>query len=180
MLDDVLLPHDSHLEVNRIQVEKDETVVIAVSSSAATARCPYCGVRATRIHSRYRRSPADLSCFGHAFRLDLLVRRFFCDNSNCNYRTFAEQFPTLLSPYGRCTSRLMRKQQQIAFEVGGEAGARILGWLGMPISPDTLLRPIRAASEREFVVPQVLGVDDWLAARALSMGQSWLTWKSGR
>lgn len=170
MLEDILLPIDSQLQIARVRVEQDETVVITVASSAPTVCCPYCGVRATKIHSRYQRHPADLACVGHVVRLSLQVRRFFCDNSNCRYRTFAEQFPVLLSPRARRTTRLARRQEQIAFEVGGEAGARILEWLRMPVSPDTLLRLVRAAPEEAVVVPRVLGVDDWASRRGVIYG----------
>jgi transposase len=169
MLSEVLFPPDLQLRIDKIEVE-EETLIVLLSSSQAAARCPYCGVNGTRVNSRYRRCPADLSCFGFVIRLSLLVRRFFCDNPSCYYRTFAEQFPSLLSPHARRTSRLATRQQQVAFEVGGEAGARILSWLGMPVSPDTLIRLVRAAPEPEVTIPHVLGVDDWANRKGVNYG----------
>jgi transposase len=168
MFTDVLFP--AGLQVDEVRVDEEERIVIDLSNSEPTACCPYCDVRARRINSRYWRHPADLSCFGHEVRLRLLVRRFFCDNLNCAYSTFAEQFPALLLSRSRRTSRLALRQQQVAFEVGGESGARILSWLGMPVSPDTLIRLVRAAPEPAVVTPNVLGVDDWAGRKGVNYG----------
>lgn len=168
MLSEALFPPD--LQVEHMEMDGEQTIVVFLASSQAAAFCPYCGVRATRVNSRYRRCPADLSCFGFVVHLSLLVRRFFCDNLNCPYRTFAEQFPALLSPCARRTSRLAMQQQRVAFEVGGEAGARLLGWLGMPVSPDTLIRLVRAAPDAAVVTPQALGVDDWASRKGVRYG----------
>src|SRR4029453_5697642 len=57
------------------------------------------------VHSRYRRRPADLPNLGSTVRLDLLVRRFYCRNTACARRAFAEPLPDLLAPRGRRTRR---------------------------------------------------------------------------
>ena len=92
-----------------------------------------------------------------------------------------------MAPYARKTHRLVNQQTQVAYLLGGEAGAFILMLLGMPTSPDTLLNPrvreslpsksviggqalIRNAPESELVVPRVLGVDDWAFCKGQSYG----------
>ena len=55
--------------------------------------------------------------------------------------------------------------RQVAFVVGGEAGARLLHAVGILVSPDTLLRLIRNTPEPEVKTPRVLGVDDWAKRR---------------
>ena len=79
MLIEVLFPPDLQLQVDMVEFDPDQTIVVFLSSSRTTVRCPYCRVSATRINSRYRRQPADLSSFGHVVSLSLLVRRFFCE-----------------------------------------------------------------------------------------------------
>lgn len=54
--------------------------------------------------------------------------------------------------------------------MGGEAGARILSYLSMPVSPDTLIRLVRAAPEPEVTTPQILGVDDWASRKGVDYG----------
>jgi transposase len=45
--------------------------------------------------------------------------------------------------------------------LGGQAGAFLAHKLGIPISPETLLRRIRQSSLQNHPTPRVLGVDDW-------------------
>ena len=49
----------------------------------------------------------------------------------------------------------------IALTLGGEPGSRLASKLGMPTSPDTLLRRIRQTATQDAPTPRVLGVDDW-------------------
>ncbi|AWB08026.1 hypothetical protein A6A40_23550 (plasmid) [Azospirillum humicireducens] len=52
--------------------------VILADNRRGSAHCPHCGAVSRVVHSRYRRSPADLPAFGHELRVALLVRRFHC------------------------------------------------------------------------------------------------------
>ncbi len=54
------------------------------------ARCPLCGKRSKRVHSRYQRTLADLPWAEYAVTIRLSVRRLFCDNARCERRIFAE------------------------------------------------------------------------------------------
>jgi len=46
----------------------------------------------------------------------------------------------------------------------------LLNELGMPTSPDTLIRLVRNASEPEMSTPRVLGIDDWSKRKGQSYG----------
>ena len=143
--------------------EREEgVIVIWVSSTSLASQCPCCQVISERVHSGYQRHPADLPLVGYTVRLDIAVRRFFCDNDRCQRTIFAERMPSLVLPYARRTNRLASQQQKLAFGVGGEAGACLLAIMGMPVSSDTLIRFIRKAPEPEMKTPRVLGVDDWV------------------
>ena len=144
-------------------VGKEEGVIaIRGSSTSLTSQCPCCQAISERVHSSYQRHPADLPIVGYTVRLDIDVRRFFCDNDGCQRTIFAERMPSLVVPYARRTKRLAHQQQKVAFALGGEAGAALLAIMGMAVSPDTLLRLIRKAPEAEMKTPRVLGVDDWV------------------
>ncbi len=166
---ELLLPEGAELEIEGIELG-ERKVSIKVSSVHAAAPCPYCGVESGKVNTAYYRKPADLPCVGHVLELQLKVRSFFCKNEACGYQTFAERFPEVVAPYARRTERLAANQQEVAFAVGGEVGARLLTMLGMPISPDTLIRLIRRTPEPAVVTPRVLGVDDWAKKKGQSYG----------
>lgn len=76
----------------------------------------------------------------------------------------------MLKPYAHRTERLANQQRRLAFDAGGEAGARLLRALGTPVSHDTLLRLVRNAPEKETNTPRVLGIDDWAKRKGQSYG----------
>lgn len=170
MLAQILLPDAEQLCLDKFSL-KDQTIHFHVSAIKAEVKCPQCGLKSRRIHSRYQRNPADLPCAGYTVVLCWRMRRFFCDSKDCTRVTFAEQLPAVTAPRARRTHRLAECQRRIAFEVGGEVGARVLLALGMGTSPDTLLRLIRDAPEAMIKTSRVLGVDDW----ALRKGQTYGT-----
>jgi transposase len=57
------------------------TVMAVVRPRADTSGCPLCGTRSSRVHSWYQRTLLDLPWHGVTMRLELHVRRFFCDTS---------------------------------------------------------------------------------------------------
>jgi transposase len=75
-----------------------------------------------------------------------------------------------VASFARRTRRLAEAHRTIAFSLGGEAGAKLTRRLGMPTSPDTLLRMISTNPETEAACPRVLGVDDWAIRKSHSYG----------
>ena len=142
MVGPMLLPPDSDLRVDGIY-QQEEVLVIMVSSAACQSACHRCGALSGRVHSHYHRHPRDVPLSGSTAQMDICVRRFFCDNLECQATTFGERMPELIAPHAHRTTRLAHQQQQVALESGGEAGVRVLKRLGMATSPDTLLRLIR-------------------------------------
>lgn len=169
MLTNLLLPDEAGIQVDQIEI-MGGSVTIRVSSIHTCAPCPDCHTASMRRHGHYRRKPADFACGGRCVKLDLQVRRYFCDNPTCLRRTFGERFPVVVAAHARRTERLAEQQQFMAFVAGGEAGARLLSSLAMPTSADTLLRLIRNAPESALSTPRVLGVDDFALRKGLSYG----------
>lgn len=147
------------------------TLVVEASSKARSAVCPECSCRSRRVHGLYIRSPADLPVSDRGVGLRLRVRRFRCLNSACPRQTFAEPFTNLVTRYARRTDRLAASQVRTGLSAGAEAGARLLGDLRMPTSPDTVLRLLHRHPVPEAETPRVLGIDDW----AWRKGRSWGT-----
>ena len=107
---------------------------------------------------------------GQAVQLRLRVRRFRCLNVQCLKQTFAEPLPDLIAPTARRADRLTILWNIFALQSGGEPGARLLEAVGTKVSPDTLLRLAKAKRTQQFVVPSVLGVDDFAFRRGLKYG----------
>jgi transposase len=102
--------------------------------------------------------------------MELLTRRFFCDNSQCRQRIFCERLPSVVGKYARRTTRLSEALTLIGFALSGEAGGRLTLQLGMRVSPDTLLRLVRKTALQNMPTPRVLGVDDFAFRRGRSYG----------
>jgi transposase len=144
---------------------------LAAEPTADDACCPACGHRCTRVHTRHRRVVRDLPACGRPVILNLHLRRFFCDLSDCPRRTFVERIPGVARSHARRSLRLTAALQEIVFAAGGEAGSRLAMELGMPSSGDTLLRLIRHVdSSPADAAPRVLGVDDWAMRRGQVYG----------
>ncbi len=163
------LPIPPSLHVETLLLGDDGLTILA-ASKGESARCPLCGMCAARIHSRYPRTLVDLPWATMAVHLRMRVRRFFCDNDTCRRRIFAERLDDVSTAYAQRTDRQRTALTVIALALGGEAGSRLAADLGMPASPDTLLRLIRQAPEGERPVPTMLGVDDWAIHKGLTYG----------
>jgi hypothetical protein len=91
----------------------------------------------------------------------LTVRRFFCDTTDCARKTFVEQIAGLTMRHARHSVAARTVLQAVALALGGRAGARLTGWLAMPVGRMSLLRLIRAMPEPLVLTPKALGVDDF-------------------
>jgi transposase len=145
-------------------------VTFHVTSTQACVPCPLCHVQTSRVHSRYTRTLADLPWGAYVVRVQLRVRKFFCDHPACPRQIFTERLPTVAAPWARRTLRLAQRLLAYGLALGGEAGARLVAGQGLRTSPDTLLRLVQAAPTPNAAAPQVLGVDEWAWRRGHRYG----------
>ncbi|MFI2652386.1 ISL3 family transposase [Micromonospora fulviviridis] len=156
----MLLSHLAALRIQQVRA-KGQSVWLDAEVPATDAVCPGCGRRSGRVHSRYERCLSDQGIGGRQTLLRLRIRRFFCDDSACDRRTFAEQVPGVTTPYARRTPLLHDILEKIALALGGRPGARMTRHLAFPVSRTTLLRLIRAMPVPEPGTVTVVGVDDF-------------------
>ena len=156
-----LLADPQALALESLTSTEDTQVVLVVKTIKSVAACPKCHQTSSRVHSRYKRTVADLPWQGVTVQLQLLTRRFFCSNQTCVQRIFCERLPRVVAAYGRQTVRLNDALYLIGMTLGGQAGVNLAMGLGMPISPDTILRRIHQSRLPVAATPRVLGVDDW-------------------
>ena len=113
-----LCPAPLELQLDGIHFAAPELVVTATARQHVVA-CPGCGHASTRVHSRYRRTLADLPWHGLRVHLEIQVRRFFCDVSDCRRQIFTERLPKTAAPYARRTARAASALEVIGLAIGG-------------------------------------------------------------
>ncbi|MGX1667278.1 ISL3 family transposase [Streptomyces sp. NPDC055366] len=146
-----------------VSVDSSGPVVIvrARTRARAPAGCTGCGTPSKWIHSRYKRQLADAAVGGRPVRIDLSVRRLYCENSACPKQTFAEQVPGLTVRYQRRTPLLQQVVEAVGILLAGRGGARMLQVIGVALSRCTVLSQLMRAPLPPLVTPRALGVDDF-------------------
>ncbi len=166
-----ILPDPRVVQLHDISVGSDmPSITLVMSAIAPTAVCPTCSNDARRVHSRYRRTLADLAWADVPVHISLGVRRFFCDTANCARRIFTERLPTIVRPWARRTTRLANVQQQVGLIAGGAAGAILCTILACPVGIDGVLQLVRQCAPHQHPTPRVLGVDDWAMRKGQRYG----------
>lgn len=151
-------------------------VVLAVDTSGpavgVTARtrdapvaCTGCGAESDWEHSRYVRHLADAAFGDRPVRIDLSVRRLYCEDAACPKVTFAEQVARLTVRYQRRTPVLQRIVQAVGIALAGLAGVRLLCVLHCLVSRGTVLSQLMRVPAPAALTPQALGVDDFALRR---------------
>jgi transposase len=133
-----LLPDASCLQLVRLEADEQSLIAIVATTSSG-ALCPLCQCCSQSIHSRYTRVVADLPWAGWGVRLELHVRRFFCQNQECKRRIFTERLPGVVAPSARRTTRLTDLLTLIGFALGGEEGNCLVERMGLEATPETRL-----------------------------------------
>ncbi len=154
------LPCKAGLRLLSVQFEDDACSVRAAVGSLS-ACCPACRRSSSVIHSRYWRTLRDLPLQGRNVKLYVEVRRFRCRNQDCGRKTFVEPLATVTTKHSQQTLRFSETVRLVGYALGGEAGCRLAKQLGVPVSPDTVLRRIQQNNPPSDKAPQFIGVDDW-------------------
>jgi transposase len=102
--------------------------------------------------------------------LHVTVRRFSCRTPDCPRTIFAESINDIAPSRARTTSDLTDAHVAIGFAAGGEPGSRLAKSLGMPTSPDTLLRRVLAVAHEPGPPPRYIGIDDWACKKGQRYG----------
>lgn len=157
------------LELSHIS-QQNQSLFVSLTSIAPSSVCPLCSQSASRIHSQYHRTLADVPCGGQHIRLTLTARKFFCDTQGCSRRIFTERFPSFVRPWARTTQRLCDLLTTLGFTMSAEAGSRFVQQLGIATSPSTLLRLVLAHTPSLPFSGTSVGIDDFAFRRGRTYG----------
>jgi hypothetical protein len=135
-----LVPDAGEVVLECVKAEGHGLLQMTLRAGREQSTCPRCHLSSARVHSHYWRRPSDLPWEGMPVRIQLHVRRFFCDTEGGAQRIFTERLPNTVSCYARRTCRLSASIEKIALALGGNAGSRLARQLGILASASTLLR----------------------------------------
>jgi transposase len=126
-----------------------------------SSACTGCRELSNRVHSRYTRRLADTAIGGRPVRIELQVRRLYCENPVCPKATFAEQVDGLTVRYQRRTPLLQRLVEIAGVLLAGRGGARLLRLMNAGLSRTSVLAQLMKMPLPTPTAPRVLGVDDF-------------------
>ncbi len=145
--------------IEQIQITENG-LVIAVVATHPTSCCPLCSQPSSSIHSHYQRVLRDAPCAGRRVQLLLTVRKFYCRNSYCERKVFAERLRAFVEPWARMTMRYCEQLTSIGLATCGKGGTRLAARLGMQTSRQTILRRIMELPDLPSGSILYLGIDD--------------------
>lgn len=159
----------SHLAVS-FCLSSNDRCRISTQSVYSYGVCPHCGTRSSRVHSTYHRCLMDLPLITESVELDLMVRRFFCCNANCDHVTFTEQPGDEVRRYQRKTRRCLDRQLLLAAGTSSIVAQKESRCCQIPASSSTLLRQLHKVQIPDNPNVLVIGVDDWAYRKGVSYG----------
>ena len=93
-------------DLNLISTEKSKNgYVFTVESKLESVTCPYCGKSSNKCHSKYYKSFDDMPLNGKRVSIKIKNRKMFCNNPECDRKTFSETF-NFVSRRAKRTKRL--------------------------------------------------------------------------
>jgi len=120
----------------------DGLIQLYVRSIRKKTKCPYCGYLSGRVHSVYPRRFRDLPIQDKKVEVIINNRKFFCVNSECTHKTFAETF-SCLPKMGRRSERLTKEILNTATNLSSVAASKTLKHGTADVGKSTICRLLK-------------------------------------
>lgn len=159
----------AELVVESVSIE-ESAIHIYLKSVNRSAVCPYCQQESNKVHSKYLRQIVDLPILGKTCALHVEVRKFFCKNKDCGYKTFSEQPGNELFRYRRRTRRCELQVLRTGITSSSNKASKLLSYSGIPVSNTTILRDIHRTTLLDHKHVKHIGVDDWAFRKGVGYG----------
>lgn len=127
---------DTHYELYGCRI-KESDIIMEIGSKINRFFCPYCGHPSDRVHSCYQREIQDLPIQGKRSILLVTTRKLFCDNPECQKKTFSERHP-FVSIKGKKTARLENAILNKSLDVSSINASKLLASEGISISKSSI------------------------------------------
>ena len=123
-MDEFIKLLDTNLNYIKHEIS-DNICNITVESNRQEAKCPFCSVISTKVHSVYSRGFQDLPIQGKKVNVIIRNRKMLCKSPNCEHKTFAERFE-FISKKAKKTKRLEDEIARLALNCSSIAASEIL------------------------------------------------------
>lgn len=161
MITQFILPSNVQLRAENTLFNPGYLYIKALACQLSSI-CPICSKTSFRVHSKYKRKLADLPVSGNQTKIELIARKYFCDNPLCYRKIFTERFDFEIISYGRRLCRTTELLGKISLELGGNKGSTISRYVGIPVSASTALRIVKKIDiPVKTSTSGIIGVDDW-------------------
>ena len=100
-----LVPDAGEVVLEELAAQGWGRLIMRLRPAREESVCPACRRTSRRVHSWYQRRLSDLPWEGIPVRIELRVRRFFCDNDECGQKIFTERLAETAPWYARRTRR---------------------------------------------------------------------------
>ena len=140
-MESIIQELSSNYKLDNYSVKADK-IVFEISNIKKVISCPYCGVDAHRIHSYYQREIQDLPIQNKKTILLVTTRKFFCDNKQCNKKTFSEQH-TFVESNRKKTKRLEKNILFTSAQLSSINASKILKTNRIDVSKSTICEMLK-------------------------------------
>lgn len=100
-------------------------IILRFKSKSKQGKCPYCGEESKKVHSFYTRKLQDLPIQGKKVKLEMEIKKYFCNNKECKNKTFAETFE-FYEPNATKTKRLQEEIIRVSLTQSSVSASKYL------------------------------------------------------